>query len=151
MSDRIEKEIVVRAPRPRVWRAISDKTEFGTWFGVRFPPGPFVSGEKVTGSMANPRYEHVRMEIEIVEVVPEERLSYHWHPYAIDPAVDYSSEPPTLVTFTLEDVPDGTLLKVVESGFDQVPLHRRAIALQMNGNGWAAQLQNIDRHVTASE
>jgi len=150
MTDRIEKEIFIRAPRPRVWRALADKTEFGTWFGVRFPSGTFAPGEKVAGSMVHPKYEHVVMNIEIVDVVPDERLSYRWHPYAIDPAVDYSSEPTTLVTFTLSDAPDGTRLEVVESGFEQIPLHRRAEALRMNEGGWAAQIKNIDRHVTAN-
>ena len=102
MSDRIEKEILLHSSPARVWRAVSDKSEFGAWFGVRFPPGTFVPGEKVSGNITYPGYEHVVMEIEIVDVEPEQRLSYHWHPYAIDPTVDFSGEEPTLVTFTLE-------------------------------------------------
>lgn len=151
MSDRIEKQIVLRAPRSRVWKAIHDKTEFGTWFRVRFPPGTFVPGETVRGNILHPGYEHMVMDVEIVEVAPERQLSYRWHPYAIDPNVDYSAEPATLVTFTLEDVPEGTLLKIVESGFDQIPAHRRDEAFRMNDGGWAAQTKNIERHVAASE
>jgi uncharacterized protein YndB with AHSA1/START domain len=149
MTDRIEKEILIRAPRSRVFRALADKTEFGTWFGVRFPAGTFTPGEKVRGNITYPGYEHVEMEIEVVDVVPDKRLSYRWHPYAIDPDVDYSAEPTTLVTFTLSDAPDGTRLEVVETGFDQVPLHRRAEAFRMNEGGWAEQVKNIERHVTA--
>jgi uncharacterized protein YndB with AHSA1/START domain len=89
------------------------------------------------------------MEIELVEVVPEERLSYRWHPYAIDPAVDYSSEPRTLVTFTLRDVAEGTHLTIVESGFDQIPPQRREEAFRMNDRGWTEQLLNIEGYVTA--
>ncbi len=90
------------------------------------------------------------MDIEVVDVTPEERLAYRWHPYAIDPGADYSSEPTTLVTFTLEEKPEGTLLTIVESGFDQVPLHRRAEAIKSNEGGWEEQTRNIERHVTAS-
>jgi uncharacterized protein YndB with AHSA1/START domain len=150
MTDRIEKQIVLRAPRARVWRALSDKTEFGTWFGVSFPPGTFAAGEKVSGNITYPGYEHLMLDIELVEVVPQERLSYRWHPNAIDPKVDYSSEPKTLVTFTLEDIADGTRLTIVESGFDRVPLHRRADAFKSNDHGWAEQTGRIERHVAAS-
>jgi uncharacterized protein YndB with AHSA1/START domain len=149
MTDRIEKQLTIRAPRSRVWRAISDRTEFGSWFGVRLPAGTFAAGENVSGNITYPGYEHLLMEIELVEVVPEERLSYRWHPYAIDPAVDYSSEPRTLVTFTLRDVAEGTHLTIVESGFDQIPLQRREEAFRMNDRGWTEQLLNIEGHVTA--
>ena len=149
MSDAIEKEILIRAPRSRVWRAIVDKSQFGTWFGVRFPSGQFTPAEKVRGNITYPGYEHVTMEIEVVEVSPEERFAYRWHPYAVDPNVDYSSEPTTLVTFTLHEQADGTLLKIVESGFDRIPPHRRDEAIRMNDGGWAEQIHNIDRHVTA--
>lgn len=150
--DRIEKEILIRAPRARVWRALADKTEFGTWFGVRFSgDGAFAPGAKVQGQLTYPGYEHVELEIEIVDVVPEERLSYRWHPYAVEPGVDYSAEPTTLVTFTLSEAEGGTRLEVVESGFDRIPLERRAKAFRSNESGWAQQIHNIDRHVTANE
>jgi len=150
MTDRIEKQITLRAPRSRVWRAVFDKTEFGAWFGVAFPAGTFKAGERVSGRITYPGYEHLVMDIEVVEVTPEQRLSYRWHPYAIDPNADYSSEPTTLVTFTLEDAGKDTRLTIVESGFDKVPLHRRAEAMRMNDSGWTEQTKNIERHVTAS-
>ncbi len=150
MTDRIEKQILLRAPRSRVWRAISDKNEFGTWFRVKFDDaGTFAAGERAAGYILHPGYEHMRMDLELVDVEPERRLSYRWHPYAVDPNVDYSQEPMTLVTFTLEDAPEGTLLRIVETGFDQVPLARRDEAFHMNEGGWTAQLKNIERHVTA--
>lgn len=151
MSDWIEKEMFIRAPRSRVWRALADKSEFGRWFRVTFPPGQFTTGETVRGNITHPGYEHVVMEIEVVDVSPERRFAYRWHPYAIDPNIDYSSEPTTLVTFTLDEQPGGTLLKIVESGFDQIPPHRREEAIRMNERGWAGQIHNIDRHVTAPE
>jgi uncharacterized protein YndB with AHSA1/START domain len=147
MTDRIEKQILLRAPRSRVWRAISEQAEFGAWFGVKFPPGTFAPGAQVSGNITHPGYEHMTMTIDVVEVVPEERLSYHWHPYAVDPNVDYSSEQPTLVTFTLEEAEGGTRLTIVETGFDHVPLHRRDEAFKMNEHGWTQQLKNIERHV----
>lgn len=151
MTDRIEKSRVLRAPRARVWRALVDRTQFGAWFGVRFPAGTFTPGQRVSGHITHPGYEHLTMEIEVVDVVEGERLSYRWHPYAIDPDVDYASEPPTLVTFTLSDAAEGTQLEVVESGFDQIPLHRRAEAFRMNEGGWTQQMENVERHVTATE
>jgi uncharacterized protein YndB with AHSA1/START domain len=150
MTDRIEKQILLRAPRSRVWRAISDRIEFGKWFGVKFPAGTFAPGETMSGNITHPGYEHLLMNIDVVEVVPEERLSYRWHPYAIDPNVDYSAEPMTLVTFTLEEAEDGTRLTIVESGFDRIPLHRRDEAFRMNEGGWTQQMKNIERHVDAN-
>jgi uncharacterized protein YndB with AHSA1/START domain len=151
MADSIEKRILLRAPRSRVWKAVVSKQEFGTWFGVRLGEGEFVAGEQASGNITHPGYEHVRWNAEIVEVTPEQRLSYRWHPYAIDPNVDYSLEPTTLVTFTLEDAPEGTLLTMVESGFDAIPAHRRDEAFRMNEGGWAEQMHNIERHVTAAQ
>ncbi|HEX6086485.1 MAG TPA: SRPBCC family protein [Thermoanaerobaculia bacterium] len=148
MTDRIEKHVVLRAPRSRVWQALFDKGEFGTWFGVRFPAGTFAAGETVRGNITYPGYEHVVMEIEVVEVVAGQRFAYRWHPYAVDPRVDYSSEPTTLVTFSLEDAAEGTLLTVVESGFDAIPAHRRDEAVRMNDGGWAEQMLNVERHVS---
>ena len=148
MTDRIEKHVVLRAPRSRVWQALFDKGEFGTWFGVRFPAGTFAAGETVRGNITYPGYEHVVMEIEVVEVVAGQRFAYRWHPYAVDPQVDYSSEPTTLVTFSLEDAAEGTLLTVVESGFDAIPAHRRDEAVRMNDGGWAEQMLNVERHVS---
>ena len=150
MTDRIEKNIFIRATRTRVWRALADRTEFGSWFGVKLPAGSFAPSEKVSGNITLRGYEHLVMDLEVVEVTPEERLSYRWHPYAIDAAVDYSEEPTTLVTFTLADAPEGTLLTVVESGFDQIPIVRRAEAFGKNDAGWGSQMKNIERHVSAS-
>jgi len=151
MTDHIRKQIELRASLARVWRALSDKTEFGAWFGVRFASGTFVEGETVSGNITYPGYEHLVMDIEIVEVTPERTLAYRWHPYAIDPKVDYGSEPMTLVTFTLEATANGTLLTIVESGFDSIPLHRRDEAFRMNDSGWSEQFVSIERHVLASE
>jgi uncharacterized protein YndB with AHSA1/START domain len=148
-TDRIEKTITLKAPRSRVWRAIARADEFGTWFGVKLD-GAFSPGAKVSGRITIPGYEHVVMEITIERVDPERLFSYRWHPYAVDPKVDYSGEPTTLVEFHLEDAPGGgTKLTVTESGFDRIPLARRAEAFRMNDQGWAAQLRNIERHVAA--
>lgn len=149
--DRIEKEILIRAPRSRVWKAISDRGEFGRWFGALMGEGAFAPRQSVDVGMTNPKYSHVKMAIDIVDVEPESRLSYRWHPFAIDVTYDYSDEPKTLVTFTLEDASEGTLLRVVESGFDAIPLARRSTAWKMNDGGWAAQVQNVARYVTATE
>jgi uncharacterized protein YndB with AHSA1/START domain len=147
VTDRIEKQIVLRAARPRVWKALTDSGEFGAWFGVVLEQA-FAPGATVRGRITHPGYEHLMMEVVVERVEPERYLSFRWHPYAHDPAVDYSSEPMTLVEFTLEDRGKDTVLTVVESGFDRVPVARRAEAFRMNSDGWAQQVRNIERHVT---
>ena len=147
-TDRIERSIEIQAPRTRVWRALADATEFGSWFGVNLQDQSFVAGERVRGHITHPGYEHLQFEARVERVEPERLLSFYWHPYAIDPAFDYSEEEPTLVCFTLEDGPNGgTRLTVVESGFDKVPAARRLEAFRMNSQGWDAQVGNIARHV----
>ena len=146
-TDRIEKTITLRAPRSRVWRALTVAEEFGEWFRVKLE-GPFVEGATVRGRITHPGYEHLTMEIMVERVDPERYFAYRWHPYAIDPGVDYSKEPTTLVEFRLEDAAGGTVLTLTESGFDRIPLSRRAEAFRMNDNGWSEQLKNIERHVS---
>jgi uncharacterized protein YndB with AHSA1/START domain len=147
-TDRIEKQVVLRAPRAVVWRAIADAKEFGAWFGVKID-GAFKAGARVKGKITTPGYEHLTMELAIERVEPPALFSWRWHPYAIDPKVDYSKEAATLVEFRLEEVKEGTRLTIVESGFDQLPAARRAEAFRMNDGGWAAQVKNIERHVAA--
>jgi uncharacterized protein YndB with AHSA1/START domain len=146
MSDRIEKTIELKAPVSRVWRALTDYQEFGKWFRVRLE-GPFVPGQIARGQITYPGYEHVRWEAVVRKMDPERLFSFTWHPYAVDPTADYTGEPPTLVEFTLEKTATGTLLRVVESGFDTLPDKRRHEAFRMNEGGWSAQLGNIAQHV----
>ncbi len=145
-SDRIEKSTVLRAPRSTVWRALTTAEEFGAWFGARLT-GAFTPGARVTGRITTPGYDHLTIDLLIERVEPERLLSYRWHPYAVEPDTDYSSEPTTLCEFTLEDAPGGTRLTVVESGFERLPTSRRDLAFRMNDGGWAAQLTNIDRYL----
>lgn len=142
-SDRIEEQVLLHAPRGRVWRALTDPQELGAWFGVRLGDDTVIApGAVVRGRVTHPGYEHVTWEITIDEVVPESRFSWRWHPYAAEPGFDYAGEPTTLCTFTLDDAPDGgTRLTLVESGFDALPPERRAVALRMNGKGWTEQVQ----------
>jgi uncharacterized protein YndB with AHSA1/START domain len=146
-TDRIERKVLINAPRARVWRAVSDPGEFGDWFGVNFKGKSFVPGKHVQGKITYPGYEHLTMEVLIERVVPEQSLSWRWHPAAIDPKVDYSQEPTTLVEFELKDADGGTLLTVVESGLDQIPLSRRADVFRMNSSGWDEQMENVKKHV----
>jgi uncharacterized protein YndB with AHSA1/START domain len=146
MSDRIEKTIELKAPVARVWRALTDHREFGAWFRVKLD-GPFVAGQVSRGHVTYPGYEHLKWEVVVRKMEPERLFSFTWHPYAIDPKQDYSKEPPTLVEFRLEQIPGGTRLRVVESGFDRIPPGRRPEALRMNEQGWGIQMQNIAAHV----
>jgi uncharacterized protein YndB with AHSA1/START domain len=146
-SDRIEKHINLRAARSRVWRALTDAKEFGAWFGVQLD-GEFRPKDKVSGRITIKGFENVTFQLEIERLEPETYFSYRWHPYAVDPDIDYSTEPTTLVEFRLEDqAGGGTSLTVIESGFERIPLARRAKAFQMNDGGWAQQMENIARHV----
>lgn len=146
-TDRIEKQILLKAPRSRVWRALSNAEEFGKWFGVNFAGKQFVAGQSVQGNITYPGYEYLVMDVLVERVEPEHHLSWRWHPAAVDVAVDYSPEPTTLVVFELTEVDSGTLLRVVESGFDQIPAARRDEAFRMNDGGWQEQLTNIEKHV----
>jgi uncharacterized protein YndB with AHSA1/START domain len=145
-TDRIEKQIELKATPARVWQALTDYLEFGQWFGVNLET-PFKSGETTRGNINYPGYEHLVMEVVVKEMEPERLFSFYWHPYAIDPTVDYSQEPPTLVEFILRASSQGTLLTVTESGFDAIAAARRDEAFRMNSGGWEQQMKNIEQHV----
>jgi uncharacterized protein YndB with AHSA1/START domain len=158
-TDRIEKTTLLRAPRERVWRAISDAKEFGAWFGVEFDtaftPGAHLTG-KIVPTKADPAvaktqepYAGAKFEIWVDRIEAPRLFSFRWHPFAIDPAVDYSSEPTTLVVFELDDAPGGTSLTITETGFDKIPLSRRKKAFDMNDQGWTAQAALITKYVAS--
>lgn len=160
-TDRIEKQVVLRAPLDRVWRAIGDSSEFGRWFGVRFD-GPFVAGAPVAGvitptavddevAQAQEPYAGKADTWHIVAVEPQRRLAFRWHPYAVESGIDYSQEPTTLVEFTLTETTDGVLLRIVESGFDAIPAERRVSALEHNSEGWAKQTELVRKYLALSE
>jgi uncharacterized protein YndB with AHSA1/START domain len=146
MADRIEKRIELKAPVARVWRALTDYREFGEWFQVKVE-GPFVRGQVSRGHITYPGYEHLPWEAVVKAMEPERLFSFTWHPYAVDPKMDYSAEPQTLVEFRLEKTAQGTLLVVTESGFDGIPAGRRAEAFLRNDGGWTEQMKNIERYV----
>lgn len=146
MSNVIEKRIEVNAPVSRVWRALTNHEEFGAWFRVKLD-GPFVPGQVSRGRITYPGYEHLKWEAMVEKMEPERLFSFTWHPYAVDPDIDYSSEPTTLVEFRLEPIARGTLLTVTETGFDSIPKNRRFEAYRMNESGWTEQMKNIERYV----
>ena len=141
-TDRIEKLVNLDVPRSRVWRALTDVKQFNAWFGAALT-GVFMPGAEVSGKLTFKNYEHVTMTIWIETMEPERFFSFRWHPYAIEPGVDYSAEPTTLVSFTLEDAAGGTRLTIVESGFDAIPASRRSTAFSMNSAGWDGQAKNL--------
>jgi uncharacterized protein YndB with AHSA1/START domain len=146
MDNKIEKSIELKAPVSRVWRALTDHLEFGEWFRVLWE-GPFVQGKISKGHITYPGYEHLRIEVVVQKMEPERLFSFTWHPYAIDLKNDYSQETPTLVEFTLEKTASGTLLRIVESGFDKIPSDRRLEAFRMNDGGWTEQIKNIGSYI----
>ena len=146
-TDAIRKDMVIHAPRERVWQAISDPAEFGAWFHVDMTGVTFVPGQPVRAKMTEPGYEGHPFEIVVDRIEAPRLFSFRWHPYGIDPDYDYSSEPMTRIVFELEEVAGGTRLTVTESGFDAIPLSRRAEAFRMNSEGWAIQLRNVEAYV----
>jgi uncharacterized protein YndB with AHSA1/START domain len=146
--DRIEKQVTLDAPRSRVWRALTDVTQFNAWFGVALT-SPFAPGAEVRGNLTAPRYQHVTMTMWVEAMEPERFFSFRWHPYAIEEGVDYATEPTTLVSFTLEDAAGGTRLTIIESGFEAIPESRRAKAFSSNSGGWASQAENIRKFLAA--
>jgi uncharacterized protein YndB with AHSA1/START domain len=160
-TDRIEKKVLLQAPRKRVWRALADSTEFGSWFGMKFD-GPFVPGASVRGTIvpttvdaevarAQKEYEGLPVEIAIEQMEPERLFSFRWHPFAVERGVDYSKEPTTLIVFVLEEVADGTMLSVTESGFDRIPLARRAKAFTANEQGWGMVVKLIQEYLVQAQ
>lgn len=145
-TDRIEKQIFIKAPRTRVWRALTDPKQFGEWFRVKLDTG-FTAGARTSGNITYEGYEHIRFHVDVEQMVPERIFSWRWVPNAIDTHRDYSKEPTTRVVFELKEAPGGTLLRVTESGFDQVPAERRAQAYRGNDEGWGIQVQNIAAYV----
>jgi uncharacterized protein YndB with AHSA1/START domain len=157
MTDRIYKKIVLHASHQRVWEAISEADQFGTWFGVAFD-GPFIEGHAMTGHIVTTRVDaevaamqkpHVGKPFEFVveRIEPMQRISFRWHPFAMEPGVDYSREPMTLIVFELQDVADGVLLKITESGFDKIPVERRAKAYEANDGGWEKQAMLVQKYL----
>lgn len=149
-SDRIERKILLKAPRARVWAALAEAETFGGWFGVALKGQRFVVGQRTQGQVTYPGYEHVVWDVLVERIEPGHLLSFRWHPYAVEPDVDYSAEPTTLVQFELQDMDGGTLLRVVESGFDGIPPERRLKAFRMDSRGWDEQMSNIENYLATS-
>jgi uncharacterized protein YndB with AHSA1/START domain len=149
-TDRIERQVVIRAPRDRVWQALADAPTFGRWFGVELTGRQFAPGAQVEGRVTHPGYDHLQWNVTIERMEPGRLLSWRWHPHAIEPGVDYEAEPTTLVVFELAEAEEGTLLTVVESGFDAIPADRREQAFRGNSEGWSAQMEAIERHVAGA-
>lgn len=148
-TDRIERSILIKATRSRVWQALSSAEAFGNWFGVNLKGKAFVPGERVQGPLTIKAYEHCLFDIVVDRIEPEHLMAYRWHPYAMDPAIDYEREPRTVVTFTLKEAGADTLLTVTESGFDHLPPGRRLEAFRMNTRGWDAQVVCLEKYATA--
>ncbi len=157
-TDRIEKKVLLRATRGRVWRAISDSREFAAWFGVAFD-WPFAEGASLKGRIVGTQmdaevaaqqrqFADKAFEFRVERIEPMERISFRWHPYALEAEVDYSKEPTTLIEFELTDAVGGILLTIVESGFERIPLARRAKAFAANEAGWAKQAELIEKYVS---
>jgi len=160
-SDRIEKRVLLHASLKRVWSALADSTEFGTWFGMKFE-GPFVPGALMRGvivptkvnaevAKAQQKYEGMPVEITIEKMEPERLFSFRWHPYAIERGVNYSAEPTTLIEFVLEEMRDGVMLTVTESGFDQIPLVRRVKAFTANEEGWGMVVKLLEEYLVRAK
>jgi uncharacterized protein YndB with AHSA1/START domain len=159
-TDRIEKSILLRSPIARVWSAVSDSTQFGAWFGVLWD-GPFVAGSPLHGrivgttvdaDVARLQEPHAGtpFDIYVERIEALHHLSFRWHP-SPEPGSDLTDAPTTLVVFELTPAPGGTLLTVTESGFDAIPLERRASAFSNNERGWTLQVTLIEKYLAGVE
>ena len=160
-TDCIEKKVLLHAPHDRVWRALTDSREFGAWFGMKLD-GPFAPGKTMRGSIVpttvdaevaklQKPHEGKSVGLTIERVEPQHLFSFRWHPFAIEAGVDYSSEPTTLVSFELRDIGGSVELTVTESGFDAIPLARRANAFAANDGGWQMQMTLIEKYLARAE
>lgn len=148
MSYKIEKQIELNAPITRVWDALTDYRQFGEWFKVILDEN-FIPGQVSKGKLNFPGFDNIAFEITVKKMDQERLFSYTWHPFAINPNIDYSKEEPTLVEFKLEKTATGTRLTVTESGFEKIPSNRRLEAFHMNEEGWAIQMGNIEKYITS--
>ncbi|MEX5593154.1 SRPBCC family protein [Pseudomonas orientalis] len=148
--DRIERKVLLNASRKQVWEALTHAERFGDWFGIALKGKTFVTGETLEAQITYPGYEHVVWKARIERILPQTLFSFWWHPFAVDKDIDYDKEAPTLVEFTLEDRAPGILLRVVESGFDNVPQARRQKAFKMNSRGWDEQMGNIENYLNSA-
>ena len=149
--DRIERKVLLNASRKQVWEALTHAERFGDWFGIALKGKTFVTGETLEAQITYPGYEHVVWKARIERILPQTLFSFWWHPFAVDKDIDYDKEEPTLVEFTLEDRAPGILLRVVESGFDNVPQARRQKAFKMNSRGWDEQMGNIETYLNKAQ
>ncbi len=145
--DRIERKVLLNASRKQVWEALAHAEQFGSWFGIALQGKAFIAGQTIEAPITYPGYEHVIWKAKVERILPQTLFSFWWHPFAVEEGVDYDSETPTLVEFTLEDHAPGILLRVVESGFDAVPAARRQKAFKMNSRGWDEQMGNIEAYL----
>jgi len=149
-SNEIKRKVLLNAPRERVWEALTDAEQFGSWFGIELAGKRFAAGQPIKAKITYPGYEHVVWNAKIERIEPQTLFSFSWHPYAVDNDANYDVETPTLVEFTLEDHAEGILLRVVESGFDGIPVARRQKAFKKNSRGWDDQMTNIEDYLAKS-
>lgn len=156
-TNTITKTARLRAPLARVWSAISDSAKFGAWFGAEFD-GPFAAGATVAGrirpttvdaEVATLQEPHAGMPFTVVveRVEPPSLLAFRWFPHGVG-GPEHPDDPMTLVSFALTPHGDETDLVITETGFDAVPLERRAQAFSANDGGWAHQTRLIGLYVT---
>ena len=128
--NRIEREMTFEVPREDVWAAITEPEQLGRWFG---------SSAELDLRPGGEGFFHwddldVTTKVTVEAVVPPERFSYRWEPGGAS-----EGGPTTLVEFTLEEIPGGTRLRLVESGFSGFPPESR----QGNEFGWDSELGDL--------
>jgi uncharacterized protein YndB with AHSA1/START domain len=150
MKNQIEKQIELKAPISKVWNALTDYKQFSEWFGVALE-SPFKMGETTEGQITIEGYEFIRFTANVQKMEAEQLFSYTWHPASLEKNHDYSNETPTLVEFKLTESTNGTLLTVIETGFNKLPENRREESFRRNSDGWAMQLESIEEYLTSKQ
>jgi len=145
-SSTVERSTLVRAPRSRVWQALTSIQEFSKWFCVKDADGEFTPGARLRMVSTHECGKGEEFFVDVVKMEAPETFSWRWTPGSKQPGEDTSSEPMTLVEFRLKEVEGGTLVTVTESGFDKLSLTRRIRVFEQNDKGWEIQLASLTRY-----
>jgi uncharacterized protein YndB with AHSA1/START domain len=149
----VNRSTIIRAPRSKVWKALTELDQFCKWFSVARvdPRAQFQPG--VTARLISTHEgpcKGFEFAMDVVDIVPETLFAWQWHPGAPIAGEDLSAEPKTRVEFRLEDAEGGTRVTITESGFDALFAHRRASAYQDNEGGWKIQMLALEQYVSGA-
>jgi uncharacterized protein YndB with AHSA1/START domain len=140
IPDEVRRELVIKAPRDRVWRALTEADQLTRWF-----PDKAAEVDLRPGGNAVLEWDEAKAEAVVDVVEPPGRLVFRWRPEGL-------GRPFTTVSFTLEELGDGdsTRVRLVESGFASLPDQIETQSQKGNDEGWAHELQELKEYLEAA-